>query len=54
MFSEVKSAMQKPTRKYTYREVDESEVISALEDLFVIRPQVNIFTNIYSFFSVDK
>jgi len=39
MFSEVKSAMQKPTRKYTYREVDESEVISALEDLFVIRPQ---------------
>ncbi|ORX77178.1 hypothetical protein BCR32DRAFT_295769 [Anaeromyces robustus] len=39
MFNEVKSAMQKPTRKYTYREVDESEVISALEDLFVIRPQ---------------
>ena len=32
--------MQKPTRKYTYREVDESEVISALEDIFVIRPQV--------------
>jgi len=39
MFNEVKSAMQRPTRKYTYREVDESEVISALEDLFVIRPQ---------------
>ncbi|ORX49039.1 hypothetical protein BCR36DRAFT_584147 [Piromyces finnis] len=31
--------MQKPTRKYTYREVDESEVVSALEDIFVIRPQ---------------
>jgi len=39
MFTEMKSALQKPTRKYTYREVDESEVISALEDLFVIRPQ---------------
>jgi len=39
MFSEVKSAMSKPTRKYTYREVDESEVISALEEIFVIRPQ---------------
>jgi len=39
MFSEVKSAMQRPTRKYTYREVDEAEVISALEDIFVIRPQ---------------
>nr|AFJ73476.1 hexokinase 3 [Neocallimastix frontalis] len=39
MFTEVKSALQKPTRKYTYREVDESEVVSALEDIFVIRPQ---------------
>jgi hexokinase len=39
MFTEVKSALQKPTRKYTYREVDESEVVSALEELFVIRPQ---------------
>jgi len=43
MFTEVKSALQKPTRKYTYREVDESEVVSALEELFVIRPQVNNF-----------
>jgi hexokinase len=39
MYSEMKSALQKPTRKYTYREVDESEVVSALEELFVIRPQ---------------
>jgi len=39
MFTEMKSALQKPARKYTYREVDEAEVVSALEDLFVIRPQ---------------
>jgi len=28
--------------KYTYREIDESQVCSELEDIFIISPQVNI------------
>jgi len=43
MFSEFKSTIVKPTRKYTYREIDEYEVLKSLEDIFTIYPQVHIF-----------